>query len=108
MTNHMCCETFATAGMAFYRSKPCGKKAKVEVDGLHYCGVHDPIKVAAKRVERTAKWDAKRASKRKELALSSAAPMLLDALIDCLDCEFPVTDKAVIAKARAAIAKAEG
>jgi hypothetical protein len=33
---------------------------------------------------------------------------LLEALKECLNCEFAVTDKAAISKARAAIAKAEG
>jgi hypothetical protein len=33
---------------------------------------------------------------------------LLEALKECLNCEFAVTDKAAISKARAVIAKAEG
>jgi len=33
---------------------------------------------------------------------------LLESLKECLNCEFAVTDKAAISKARAAIAKAEG
>ena len=40
--------------------------------------------------------------------LIAAAPELLEALIECLECEFAVTDKAAIAKARASIAKATG
>ena len=40
--------------------------------------------------------------------LISAAPDLLAALRECLACEFAVTDKAAIAQARAAIAKATG
>ena len=40
--------------------------------------------------------------------LIAAAPELLDALIECLECEFAVTDKSAIAKAQAAIAKATG
>lgn len=40
--------------------------------------------------------------------LIAAAPELLEALIECLECEFSVTDKAAITKARAAIAKATG
>lgn len=40
--------------------------------------------------------------------LIAAAPELLEALIECLDCEFSVTDRAAINKARAAIAKATG
>lgn len=38
----------------------------------------------------------------------AAAPDLLAALIECLNCEFAVTDKAAIAMAKAAIAKATG
>lgn len=38
--------------------------------------------------------------------LIAAAPDLLEALRECLSCEFAVTDKAAIAKAEAAIAKA--
>lgn len=40
--------------------------------------------------------------------LIAAAPDLLEALIECLECEFSVSDKAAISRARAAIAKAEG
>lgn len=40
--------------------------------------------------------------------LIAAAPELLDALEECLSCEFAVTDKQAIAKARVAIAKATG
>ena len=40
--------------------------------------------------------------------LIAAAPDLLEALLECLECEFAVTDRAAIAKAEAAIAKATG
>jgi hypothetical protein len=39
--------------------------------------------------------------------LSTVNATLLDALKECLNCEFAVTDKAAISKARAAIARAE-
>ena len=40
--------------------------------------------------------------------LIAAAPELLEALIECLECEFAVTDRAAVDKARAAITKATG
>lgn len=40
--------------------------------------------------------------------LMAAAPDLLEALIECLTCEFAVTEKTAVAKAQAAIAKAAG
>jgi hypothetical protein len=40
--------------------------------------------------------------------LIAAAPDLLEALKECLSCEFGVTEKVAIQKAEAAIAKAEG
>ena len=40
--------------------------------------------------------------------LIAAAPDLLSALRECLACEFAVTDKAAIAKAESAIARAVG
>ena len=39
--------------------------------------------------------------------LSTVNAELLDALKECLNCEFAVTDKAAISKARTAIKKAE-
>jgi hypothetical protein len=38
--------------------------------------------------------------------LIAAAPDLLEALIECLECEFAVTEKSVVAKARAVIERA--
>lgn len=35
----------------------CGKPAKVERNGRWYCGIHDPVKLAAKRAERDAKYE---------------------------------------------------
>lgn len=40
--------------------------------------------------------------------LIAAAPELLEALEECLTCEFPVIDRDAVSKARAAIAKATG
>ena len=43
----------------------CSKNAKVERDGRLYCGTHDPIKVAERRVKQKAKWDEKWAAQKK-------------------------------------------
>lgn len=37
---------------------PCRNKAKMTHEGKGYCGIHDPVKKAAKRAERDAKWQA--------------------------------------------------
>ena len=38
---------------------PCEKRAKVVVDGKHYCTIHDPNYVQGKKAEQHARWDAK-------------------------------------------------
>lgn len=49
-----------------YNSRPCGKPSKIEVDGKHYCGIHNPVakaeKNAKKQAEQTAKYEASAAS----------------------------------------------
>ena len=49
-----------------YRSYPCGNNAKVERDGLHYCGKHDPVAIAerdrVKKEEFERKWKQRIAS----------------------------------------------
>jgi hypothetical protein len=42
---------------------PCGKSAKTEHQGRLYCGIHDPVRVAAKRDELQAKWKAEDAAR---------------------------------------------
>jgi uncharacterized Zn finger protein (UPF0148 family) len=58
MKNQRCCaEVFQSYGMQRY---PCPNKAKVERDGKHYCGVHDPVRLAEKAAIREAKAEAER------------------------------------------------
>jgi uncharacterized Zn finger protein (UPF0148 family) len=64
-----------------YRSYPCGRTAKAEKDGKHYCGIHDPAKVDAKRAEREARY----AEQKNEWRLQSAAPDMLEALQKIMD-----------------------
>lgn len=45
--------------LSMYRSYPCGKNAKFERGGKHYCGIHDPVTVAEKQAKKNAEWKAK-------------------------------------------------
>jgi len=40
-------------------SRPCGKNAKYEHEGKHYCGIHYPPNVAKRRAKSRADFDAK-------------------------------------------------
>ena len=51
------CETRIFTGMAFH-GHLCNRPAKVERNGKHYCGTHDPVSVAEKRAKRDAEWRA--------------------------------------------------
>ena len=65
-----------------WRRVQCHNKANVEWDGKLYCGVHDPVKVAARRAKTQARWDAERKAendKYKRLRLASEAYALLEA-----------------------------
>lgn len=39
-----------------YRWVKCTKTGKVERDGKHYCGIHDPVAIKAKKDKQHAKW----------------------------------------------------
>ena len=49
----------------------CSSKPKVERDGKHYCGIHDPVRIAEKHATRNAKWEAE--NKAKELVRAQNA-----------------------------------
>lgn len=61
---NVCCGVIFERGYAW----ECGKNAKYERDGKHYCGVHDPVAVAARRQKsfdkHKAEWDARAAMRR--------------------------------------------
>lgn len=50
-----CCQTVYGDGFA-RRGYQCRNNAKVERNGEHYCGTHDPVRVAEKRAEANRKW----------------------------------------------------
>lgn len=66
-----CCGQVSPPGS--YRSYNCGKNASLEHDGKHYCKLHHPPTVWAKRDARNAKWDAEWEEKKKKAAEASTA-----------------------------------
>ena len=69
-------------GTVFERGWPrkCSTRAKVERDGKWYCGIHDPVRVAAKRAERDAEYARKCTERSAKWSMERAAPDLLAAL----------------------------
>jgi len=48
----MKCEAiYSSKGSNFYRPKRCGNEAIVEVDGKHYCGIHNSERLEKKKRE---------------------------------------------------------
>lgn len=119
-TKYTCC------GVTFSRGCPskCTRLAKVEVEGKHYCGIHNPIAIAEKNSIKHAEWEAKHeaidaaraANKAKQAEIERRAdcyPELLEALQYLLEREWQDDDfdETLINardKAKAAIAKALG
>ena len=56
-----------------YRSQGCGNRAKALVEGRWYCGIHDPVAVAAKRDARAAKWRAEEDARQARFAAQRQA-----------------------------------
>jgi hypothetical protein len=54
---YITCEERVWNGWSLHR---CSRRSKVERNGKHYCGIHDPVRVAEKDAARKAKWDAER------------------------------------------------
>ena len=74
MNTPTCCARTWPKGS--YSQGTCGRKASAEVDGKHYCGTHNPIKVAERRAaqeaiyeqrskEFHAEWDRKKEAARR-------------------------------------------
>ncbi len=81
---HTCCKIIYSGSFSQY-AKPCGKTAKFERDGKHYCGTHDPVsrraRDDAKSAERKARWDAENQRSR----AASAAAAEQNRRADCYD-----------------------
>lgn len=73
----VCCERVFHTGA--YRSVPCSKPVKVTRDGVHYCTIHDPERVAERIAKSNAKFAQQMEAQRKSQMLPNAAPDLLEA-----------------------------
>ena len=60
--------------------RPCTNKAKVERNGKHYCGIHDPEAQKAKEAKKVDECIAKWAEEGRKRRVELAAPQMLDAL----------------------------
>ena len=109
------CEASLLGGSVWSRhTYACGKTAKVERDGKWYCGIHDPVRVAAKRAERDAEYARKCTERSAKWSMERAAPDLLAALkavvhrTELGTALFHKLTEENAEQALAAIAKAEG
>jgi len=72
---HTCCADVRHG--SFYRYTKCGKTAKFEVNGRHYCGTHNPNKAPTKaQVAAKVEYEIRQ----KRWQIERAAPDLLEAL----------------------------
>lgn len=88
-----------------YRWVKCTKTGKVERDGKHYCGIHDPVAIKAKKDKQHAKWkqewDAEAAANKAKAAAAAEQKRradcyddLLGALQAAIDCGMVPTTSA--------------
>ena len=68
-----------------FQSYLCKKKAKVERNGVWYCGIHDPVRIEEKRKERNAKqsaiWNERDAKVKAREKRERAAADLIDCVL---------------------------
>jgi len=80
---YKCCAT-VFYGTLMHR-KDCGKTAKFERDGKHYCGTHDPVAVAARNKQRDAEFKKRWEAERQASATKAAAAAEQKRRADCYD-----------------------
>ena len=113
-TQHKCCGNVGT-----WRFEACGKNAKFDRDGKHYCGTHDPVskdaRLEAKRVVWRVEHEQHIAAHNKKTALAAEQKRradcyddLLEALKMALGFVCIEGNDQEINQAKAAIAKATG
>lgn len=79
--SNVCC---AEVGDTWFRHA-CGKNAKFERDGKHYCGTHDPVAIRARRDKKNAQYDAEYNQRREVEKAKAAALAEQKRRADCFD-----------------------
>lgn len=67
-----------------YHRPVCGNTAKMEYNGQHYCGVHDPVKAAERRAVNNAKWKAEMDAQSAARAAAKQRQAAQDALVEAV------------------------
>lgn len=80
MSEQMCSERVYSTGGSM-RGHPCGAPAKMQHEGRHYCGRHDPAKAAARRAATDAKRSAEWAKEDRKRKLDEAVRLAADAVV---------------------------
>ena len=85
----------------------CGKPAKTEHEGKFYCGIHNPVKQAAKLKARNERWKVESEDSRLKQAKHDTADEMLRVLtlVSGFRLRLPAT---IAARIQRVIAKAEG
>ncbi len=87
----------------------CGKPAKTEHEGKFYCGIHNPVKRAARQAEGRVKLALKREDLRIRKARKEAGEEALELLKLIKMQDFPANSLSYLqSKAQIILAKAEG
>lgn len=79
-TPEMCCHKVRVGGSFMPRYLPCKNKAIVEVDGKHYCGVHNPVARKERQDARSRASEAAHQERMRVYRLQAAAPQMLETL----------------------------
>jgi hypothetical protein len=66
----------------------CGAPAKMQHEGRHYCGRHDPVKSAARQAAVDAKRRAEWAAEQRKRKLADAVRLAADAVVKAADAYF--------------------
>ena len=85
MNEATCCANIYEKGV--WRSHPCGRKAKVERNGMWYCGIHDPVSREKRRERNHEEWKRNWDRQERERKAREAAMDAIDRIAHADDVE---------------------